>query len=133
MISAYSYSYSMNTTNRPQPYTETRPWGQFIQFSLNEPTTVKILTVRAGEQFSLQYHNHRIEQWYVIDGTGTITIGDTTRSVQVGHTYIVPEQSQHRIHADTDVSVLEIAFGVFDENDIVRLKDNYGRIADISV
>lgn len=118
----------MTDTIPTQPLIERRPWGQFMQFTLNQPTTVKILTVSAGQQLSLQYHNHRTEQWYVLSGTGYAIIGDTRQNLQVGQIYVVPEQAPHRIHADTDVQILEVAFGVFDEQDIVRIEDSYGRI-----
>ena len=36
-----------------------KPWGGFIQYVLNQPVTVKILEIRAGEQVSYQYHHHR--------------------------------------------------------------------------
>ena len=36
-----------------------RPWGAFERFTLNEPSTVKIITVNAGQTLSLQRHEHR--------------------------------------------------------------------------
>ena len=36
-----------------------RPWGRFEQFTLNEPTTVKTITVEPGHRLSLQRHEHR--------------------------------------------------------------------------
>jgi len=40
---------------------EERPWGNFERFTLNEKTTVKIITVNAGESISLQTHENRDE------------------------------------------------------------------------
>ena len=31
---------------------EERPWGNFERFTLNEKTTIKIISVNAGESFS---------------------------------------------------------------------------------
>ena len=42
---------------------EVRPWGNFERFTLNEQSTVKIITVNPGEAFSLQVHGHREEFW----------------------------------------------------------------------
>lgn len=106
-----------------------RPWGDFERFTLNEATTVKIITVRAGESFSLQTHEHRNEFWRVIKGSGTIRIGVKDTEACEGNTFFIPQSSAHRATADTeDLSLLEISFGDFDENDIVRLEDKYGRV-----
>lgn len=107
-----------------------RPWGKFIQFTKNEPSTVKILTVNPGEAFSLQYHNEREEFWFVLGGTGTIEIGDKKFDVMPNSQFVIPKGTSHRITAgDKPVEVLEISTGSFDEDDIVRLEDRYGRIS----
>ncbi len=107
----------------------TRPWGGFEQFTLNEQTTVKILTVHAGEAFSLQTHAHRDEFWRVLAGSGSITVGDTTREAHVGDSFYIPQGTTHRAQGGIDtMQILEIAFGAFDESDITRLDDRYGRV-----
>ncbi len=107
---------------------EIRPWGSFERFTLNEKSTVKIITVLPNESFSLQKHSHRSEFWKIISGTGVITIGDDKRNVLVGDEMTVPPETEHRVEAgDKEVIILEIAFGEFDENDIERIEDKYGR------
>ena len=110
-----------------QQFTELRPWGQFTQFTHNEPSTVEIINVDAGHSLSLQFHRHRSEYWYVISGTGTAVIGKQLIDLVVGQTYTVPVTVHHRISATTQLQILEIGIGMFDELDIVRLSDNYGR------
>lgn len=111
------------------PYREERPWGSFIEFAENEPVTVKIISVRAGEAFSLQSHEYREEFWHVISGSGTVEIGENKLPVEIGKDYTVPARTQHRITASEEpVVILEVARGVFDENDITRNEDRYGRI-----
>jgi mannose-6-phosphate isomerase-like protein (cupin superfamily) len=105
-----------------------RPWGTFERFTLNEKTTVKIITVNEGEAFSLQTHAHRDEFWRVVRGTGTIHVGNTDHEAREGDTYFVPRGTEHRATGGPGgLAFLEIAFGEFDENDITRLADNYGR------
>jgi mannose-6-phosphate isomerase-like protein (cupin superfamily) len=105
-----------------------RPWGAFEQFTQNEDSTVKILVVRAGQQFSLQTHERRDEFWRIISGSGIVTVDEEQLDAQPGDEFWVPRGSAHRAHASgTDLVILEISFGHFDENDIVRLKDDYGR------
>ncbi len=111
-----------------EPYHEERPWGEFVQFIKNTPATVKIITVKAGEAFSLQHHNNRSEFWRVIGGTGKITKGDEATETKTGDEHFINKGTNHRLEGGPDgISILEIALGDFDENDIVRLEDRYGR------
>ncbi|MGA7828202.1 MAG: phosphomannose isomerase type II C-terminal cupin domain [Geobacteraceae bacterium] len=106
-----------------------RPWGSFRQFTDNQQTTVKIINVTAGQRLSLQYHNHRDEFWVVLSGNPRITIGADVLDAAPGDEFTVPVNTLHRMEAPkNDACILEIAFGDFDENDIVRLEDAYGRI-----
>lgn len=107
---------------------EIRPWGDFERFTLNEKTTVKIITVNAGESISLQTHEHRDEFWRVIKGSGTIHINGKDTEAHEGDMFFTPRHSDHRITGGPEGLVcLEIAFGDFDEKDITRLEDRYGR------
>ena len=53
-----------------------KPWGQFDQFTHNEISTVKILSVDKGGELSLQNHEHRTEFWRIISGHPLVTIGE---------------------------------------------------------
>ncbi|MBP9710744.1 MAG: phosphomannose isomerase type II C-terminal cupin domain [Candidatus Pacebacteria bacterium] len=107
---------------------DVRPWGAFERFTLNENTTVKIITVKAGEAFSLQTHAHRKEVWRILSGSGSVTVGDTKTEAIAGKSFCIEAGVQHRAEAGTeDLQFLEIAFGEFDEGDITRLEDKYGR------
>lgn len=113
---------------RPKPYEEERPWGAFRQFSHNEETTVKILTVHRGQQNSLQTHNHRDEFWHVISGELDLTIGEEVHNAKTGDEFWISRGTRHRLNGvGGNNRVLEISYGHFDEDDIVRLEDNYGR------
>jgi mannose-6-phosphate isomerase len=117
-------------TDAPRPYQEKRPWGDFIEFMKNTASTVKIITVNPGESLSLQHHKNRDEFWHIISGEGSATIGDITHPLYAGSEHFVTRGTAHRLTAgSTSLVVLEIALGEFDENDIVRLEDRYGRVA----
>ena len=108
---------------------EHRPWGSFEQFTLNEPTTVKILRVDAGKRFSLQKHTHRSEWWKVIEGDGIAQTNEEKRHVVKGDVVELPVGTLHRLEGgENGIAVLEISFGEFDENDIVRTEDDFGRV-----
>ncbi len=112
----------------PNHYREERPWGWFERFTLNEPTTVKFLRVEAGQQLSLQKHRKREEYWRVIEGSGVAHIDGVDSEVVIGDSIEAPLGSTHRLlGGPSGITVLEIAFGEFDENDIERLDDVYGR------
>ena len=107
---------------------EERPWGNFERFTLNEKTTVKIITVNEGQAISLQTHENRDEFWRVLKGSGTIHIGDKENQAHEGSAFFCPRGSTHRVTGGAGgTTFLEIAFGDFDESDIKRLEDRYGR------
>jgi len=109
-------------------YKEERPWGNFEQFTHNEISTVKILNVIPNQELSLQYHNHRDEFWRVISGKPIIVLGEETIPAKEGDEFFIPRGTKHRIKTEEHPgSLLEISFGNFDENDIVRLEDKYNR------
>jgi mannose-1-phosphate guanylyltransferase/mannose-1-phosphate guanylyltransferase/mannose-6-phosphate isomerase len=107
---------------------EARPWGDFERFTLNEKSTIKIITVKAGEAFSLQTHEHRDEFWRVLSGSGVVHVGDKDTEATAGDTFFSPRHTEHRVTGGPGgITFLEIAFGEFDEGDIKRLEDRYGR------
>lgn len=106
-----------------------RPWGQFEQFTQNEKTTVKVISINKDSSLSLQYHNHRTEFWHILSGFPVVTIGEKKTNAKPGDEFQVEKKELHRIETkDNEVQFLEIACGDFDENDIVRVKDKYGRV-----
>lgn len=110
------------------PIRESRPWGRFERFTLNEPCTVKLVYVDSDKRLSLQYHNNRSEFWKVVKGPVKVQLGDEIKTLQTGETITVPKKGVHRlIGAGVDAIILEISTGDFDEQDIVRLEDDYSR------
>ncbi len=117
-------------SNSVNVYHEDRPWGSFDQYTHNQKSTVKIITVQAGQSTSLQYHHHRAEYWVVVSGKGSLHIGDSVYDSEVGKMYEVPLGANHRISGspESSLTIMEISLGDFDENDIVRVEDKYGRV-----
>lgn len=115
---------------RPPSVKVDKPWGRFEQYTHNLPCTVKIITVAPGGILSRQYHHQRDELWVVLDPGARVELGDKTLHPNSGEELFIPRETVHRLSAtgDEPVRVLEISFGEFDEEDIVRLEDVYGRI-----
>ena len=119
-------------------YEEERPWGKFRRFTDNEISTVKILTVTPGCRLSFQYHHLRNELWRVLKTGVFIELEypdgrkESLNDLKVGDEVFIEKETKHRLGCRSDVSepgeILEISFGFFDENDIVRLNDDFGRV-----
>lgn len=106
-----------------------RPWGNFRQFTHNDLSTIKIVTVKPNEILSLQSHKNRSEFWHVITGDGTVEIGGVKKNTVVGDEHEITIGEKHRLGAGPNgIQVLEIATGDFDENDITHYEDKYGRV-----
>lgn len=110
-------------------YSEKRPWGGFEQFTFNEISTVKILTIKPGKRLSLQFHKKRNEFWKALDNPVKVVVGEKVVTLKKGDTIEIPKGAKHRIEGlKKEARLLEISFGEFDENDIVRIEDDFGRI-----
>jgi mannose-6-phosphate isomerase-like protein (cupin superfamily) len=107
---------------------ETPPWGSFERFTLNEKSTVKLITINPGEELSLQQHAHRDEEWRILSGSGKVTVDERVTDVKPGDTYFITRGTRHRVAGGMlGLTLLEIALGDFDEKDITRFEDRYGR------
>ena len=105
-----------------------KPWGQFIQYVLNESVTVKIIEVNAGEQLSYQYHHERSELWIPLDDGACVRLEDELLHPEPMEPVFIPQGAKHQLIGKSKTyRILEISFGNFDEEDIVRLDDKYGR------
>jgi len=113
---------------KPKPYIDVRSWGTENRFSYNVKSTVKILNVKKGEHLSIQYHNRRDEYWYVISGKARILLGKKWTLASPGDGFFIPRKKVHTAEGlEGDARVLEISFGRFDQEDIVRLEDRCRR------
>jgi mannose-1-phosphate guanylyltransferase/mannose-6-phosphate isomerase len=104
-----------------------RPWGRFVQYTSNQVSTVKILYVKANGVLSKQKHKMRDELWVMLDDGMKVEIDGKVLFPKKGEDMFIPRNTLHRLSSKKGGRVLEIAFGKFDENDIERAEDVYGR------
>jgi mannose-6-phosphate isomerase len=105
-----------------------RPWGSWRRFAFNESCTVKIITVAAGGILSLQRHAGRDELWHILDDGLRLEIDGVVHTPKPGDEFMIMRGSTHRLSSlGPSGRVLEVGFGDFDEDDIERLDDAYGR------
>ncbi len=109
---------------------ENRPWGNYIVLSEDKKYKIKKIEVNPKSRLSYQYHNKRSELWYVISGTGIVTINDKKIRLNVGSTIKIDKRDKHRVenNGSKNLVFIEIQTGsYFGEDDIVRLDDDYNR------
>lgn len=105
-----------------------KPWGDIKAFTLNQPCTVKLITINPGQETSLHYHKLRDDMWVIIDEGLELTIGKEVIRPNVGEEYMVPAEQTHKIRSlGKRGRVLEIDIGFTSEDDTFRLSDAYGR------
>ena len=107
-----------------------RPWGSYETVEAGERYQVKRLTVNPGATLSLQMHHHRSEHWIVVQGTATVTCGETVSVVHENESTYIPIGSKHRLAnpGKIPLHLIEVQVGSYlGEDDIVRFQDAYGR------
>lgn len=119
-------------------YKEDRPWGAYEILKQLEvvgenlrDTCIKILTVKPGKRLSYQSHKLRNEHWFVFQGQGAVVINGTEIILQVGSSVDIPIGVKHRAintHSTLDLLIAEIQTGHYDEEDIQRFEDDFGRV-----
>lgn len=107
-------------------------------FSEFEKLSPKLLMVAPQKRLSWQYHHRRSEIWRVIDGKAGVVVSKTdvqkpVKTLEFGDTIRLPQGERHRLvglenwaiiaeiwqHTDPD--------NPSDEDDIVRVEDDFGR------
>ena len=107
-----------------------RPWGCFEILTEGYSYQVKRLTINTGGIISLQYHNHRSENWVVVSGTASVTLEDKMFDLYETESVYIPKGKIHRVEnkQPNPLIIIEVQSGdVLKEEDIIRLEDVYGR------
>lgn len=108
------------------------PWGRWLVLGTGDNFKVKLLEVEPGQRLSYQTHECREEYWVVLQGLAQVTLDGRTSTLSRSATIVVPRQYPHRIKnaGYVPLLVLETQFGTYlGEDDIVRLEDDYSRLA----
>ena len=106
-----------------------KPWGHEIVYAHTDRYAGKVLSIRAGERLSLQYHRLKEETIYVVSGALELVVEEggslVTRTLSRGEAFHIPAGVRHRMIAHADTEVAEVSSPELD--DVVRLEDEYGR------
>ena len=108
-----------------------RPWGNYQVLQSEETFQVKQLMVYAGKRLSLQSHKYRAEQWFIVSGNGIVQVENKEFKISPGESVDIGVGSKHRISCTSNHPLIfvEVQTGSsFDENDIERFEDDFGRV-----
>lgn len=104
-----------------------KPWGEFINL-WQKGINIKIISLEPRKRLSLQSHRFRDEVWFLLSGNLDCQLGEKKFRMKKGVPYLIPRNVKHRLSAPEKAGkILEISFGKFDEKDIIRYEDDYGR------
>ncbi len=110
-----------------------RPWGKYTTLAEGDGYKVKRIVINPGQSISLQIHYHRSEHWTVISGTGKLTLDGKEIIFRENESTYIPIGTAHRLEnpGKLPLSIIEVQNGKYlEEDDIVRLEDAYGRVAE---
>lgn len=107
-----------------------KPWGYEIWFAQNEDYAGKVLFIKKGHRYSLQYHEKKRESQYIYCGQAKLTFGTEQNNLkemilQAGDKFDVLPYLIHRVEALEDTTIFEVSTPELD--DVVKLADDYGR------
>lgn len=107
-----------------------RPWGYYQTVDTGDLYKVKRIVVHPGQKLSVQYHHHRAEHWVIVRGVAEVQIGTKIRRLSENDSIYIPKGMRHRLTniGEIDLHLVEVQTGHYlGEDDIVRIKDIYGR------
>ena len=107
-----------------------RPWGFFQILMETDSSKVKLIRVMPKQKLSLQRHNYRSEKWFVIQGRAKVTKENEKFTLEIGDSINIEKKQIHSLEnqSSSPLEIIEIQTGDYlEEDDIVRLKDIYGR------
>lgn len=112
---------------------EERPWGTFTVLDDQAHHKVKRIVVHAGARLSYQLHSLRAEHWFVVSGRARVVLDGREHELVAGGAIDIQRGAAHRVEnmGSEDLVFIEVQHGdYFGEDDIVRLEDDYGRLAE---
>ena len=103
-----------------------KTWGSYEILSKGDGFIVKKLIIKPRMAISYQYHNHREELWYVIEGHACFILNDAVSFGKEGDVFKVPVAAQHKVInvGYTDLVCIEVWRGrseKLSEDDITRV------------
>lgn len=107
-----------------------KPWGWEKIWAHTDRYVGKILHINAGHALSVQYHVRKDETVYLLSGELRYWVREVDGEMHdvklgVGEAFRITPGTVHYMEAVSDCDILEASTP--DLDDVVRLKDRYGR------
>jgi mannose-6-phosphate isomerase-like protein (cupin superfamily) len=122
-------------TASPPPETDLpqrvdKPWGSELIWAWTHRYVGKLLTIETGKRLSLQYHEHKDEWIFVLEGRLRLSLQSeagevTTSELGPGAAAHVRTGRVHRYEAIERCTLIEVSTPELE--DVVRLSDDFGR------
>ncbi len=113
-----------------------KPWGEELILNRSADSVVKMLRINPRSRLSLQFHRRKHEILMLLSGSALLTVGPSVdrlreRNLEPGARVAIEPPTIHRVEAGpSGADILEVASRLpDDDDDIVRLADDYGRVA----
>ena len=117
-----------------------KSWGEELILNRSASSVVKMLRIHPRGRLSLQFHRQKHEVLMLLSGSARLTFGPSVdqlrdRSLEPGVRVEIEPTTIHRVKAGpAGADLLEVASHLPDDDeDIVRLADDYGRAVRPSV
>jgi mannose-6-phosphate isomerase-like protein (cupin superfamily) len=113
------------------PHLVIKPWGKEVWLELNESYCFKELYLNPGQRTSFQYHEHKIETLYVLEGELWTLLENESRELKEvllkpGESLTVLPFKKHRMFTkDKPAKYLEASTP--EVHDVIRIEDDSGR------
>ncbi|MDY0296078.1 MAG: phosphomannose isomerase type II C-terminal cupin domain [Acidobacteriota bacterium] len=110
---------------------EDRPWGRFEVLYQEEGLKVKRIVVNPGQRLSLQSHEHRGEDWLILEGVARVELDNKLMHLHPHQVVHIPPGARHRVACESsgELVFVEVQRGDYlGEDDIVRYEDDYKRV-----
>lgn len=112
------------------PYRVDKPWGYELVWARTDRYVGKILHIEPGQVLSLQYHKKKDETIHVLRGEIIFRVQEggelRERRMREGESYHIAPPTVHQMEGVTAADLLEVSTP--EVEDVVRLKDRYGRV-----
>ena len=107
-----------------------KPWGKEVWLELNDKYCYKRIYINAGNKTSYQYHHHKLETNYLIEGTAEVWLENDDgvvdkKMMNPGDFFTIEPPKKHRVIAITDIILQEVSTP--EVNDVVRIEDDSNR------
>lgn len=90
-------------------------WGYELIWSTNEKYCGKLLTFKEGSEFSMHFHAHKDESWYILDGKFILKFIDTKNAritelqLNKGDTWRNPPLMPHQLKCIEPGTIIEVS------------------------